>query len=219
VTTAAVIPAYNEAETVGNVVDVARAANLVDEVIVVDNGSVDDTGEVAAEHGARVIRHPSGGKGSAMSAGVAATDADVIVFLDADLLNLRPDHVDRLVGAVVAGGAGMALGLFDRGPVQNRLFLHLLPKLTGERAMRRELFESLNPADIAGYQVEAMLNNRAHELGVRIDAFVLDGMWHRTKEEKRGSRAAGWARKLGMLGTAMGAYVAYWTARRRRRSG
>ncbi len=214
---AAIIPAYNEEQTVGDVVDAAREAALVDEVLVVDNGSDDDTALVAEQHRARVVRHPDGGKGHAMKAGVESTDAPVIVFLDADLTGLRPDHVDRLVGAVTVGGAGMSLGLFDRGPVQNRIFLNALPKLTGERAMRRELFESLDPRDIEGYKVEAALNSRATELGLDVRAFVLDGMFHRTKEEKEASPAKGWAKKVGMLATAVGAYVTYWTIRRYRR--
>jgi glycosyltransferase involved in cell wall biosynthesis len=213
---AAIIPAYNEEETVGDVIDVAKRANLVSEVIVVDNGSQDATSEVAAEHGARVVDHPEGGKGHAMAAGVDATDAEVVVFLDADLTGLRPDHVNRLVGAVTIGKAGMALGLFDRGPIQNKVFLNFLPKLTGERALRRELFESLDPEDIEGYKVEAALNSRATDLGVEVRAFVLDGMFHRTKEEKEESPTKGMAKKVAMLATAVGAYVTYWTVRRRR---
>jgi glycosyltransferase involved in cell wall biosynthesis len=212
----AIIPAYNEEQTVGRVIDVAPAAQLVGEVIVVDHGSSDATGAVAEEHGARLVTHPEGGKGHAMAAGVDATDADVIVFLDADLTGLRADHVDRLVAAVTIGGAGMSLGLFDRGPVQNRIFLNALPKLTGERALRRELFESLDPRDIEGYRVEAALNSRAAELGVPVRAFVLDGMFHVTKEEKLESPAEGWAKKLAMLATAIGAYASYWTIRRLR---
>lgn len=214
---AAIIPAYNEEATVGGVVDTAMSAGLTDEVIVVDNGSTDATADVAASRGARVVEHPEGGKGHAMAAGVAATDADVIVFLDADLTGLTADHVDRLVASVTMGGAGMSLGLFDRGSVQNRVFLHALPRLTGQRAMHRELFESLDPEDIEGYRVEAALNNRARELDIDIDAFVLEGMFHRTKEEKLDTPAKGWAKKIAMLGTAMGAYLAYWTIRRRRR--
>ncbi|MDQ4143295.1 MAG: glycosyltransferase [Actinomycetota bacterium] len=89
-----VIPAYNEAPTIAGVVREASKAALVDDVIVVDNGSQDETARLAAAGGARLISHRSGGKGEAMLAGVRATDAEVIVFLDADLLGLRSEHVD-----------------------------------------------------------------------------------------------------------------------------
>ena len=96
---------------------------------------------------------PVPGKGEAMRAGVAAVDrADVIVFLDADLVGLRPKHVDRLVRDVTGRGADMACGLFDRGPLANPIFLRHLPVLTGQRAVRRELFELLDDADVRGYR-------------------------------------------------------------------
>jgi glycosyltransferase involved in cell wall biosynthesis len=212
--TAVVIPAYNEAATVGDVVRVARAATLVDEVIVVDNRSTDGTAEAAEAAGARVIPCDEQGKGQAMRAGVAGTDAEIICFLDADLLRLTPAHVDRLVGSVQRGEAGMTLGLFDRGPELNPIFLKALPRLTGQRAMRRELFECLDLADIRGYRVEAALNSRADDLGLEIDAFVCEGLWHRTKEEKDADGPiAGTARKLAMLATAVWSYAAYQVVR------
>jgi glycosyltransferase involved in cell wall biosynthesis len=216
--TAAVIAAYNEEVTVADVVHAAAASPLVDEVIVVDGGSQDETAQRAGAAGARVVRRANGGKGEAMAAGVAATDAGIVVFLDADLTGLRPYHVDRLVRTVSSGGAAMACGLFDRGPLLNRVFLHLLPILTGERAVRRELFESLEPEDIAGYRIEAALNSRVGELGLPVAAFVCAGMWHRTKEEKLGAPVLGFVTKVAMLLTAVGSYLRFWVRHRLRRS-
>ena len=217
-TVAAVIPAYNEAVTVADVVAVARASALVDEVIVVDNASDDATAAVAAAAGARVVVCEESGKGQAMRSGVSATSAQVIVFLDADLLRLRPDHVDRLVGPVLEGRAGMTQGLFDRGRLLNPLFLRALPRLTGQRAMHREVFDSLDDDDIEGYMVEAALNARADELRLRIDAFVCDGLWHRTKEEKEpDGRLVGTAKKIAMLATAVWSAVRYQVVRQVRR--
>ena len=217
--TAAIIPAYNEAATVPDVIRVARTAQLVDEVIVVDNRSDDDTAAEAEAAGARVIVCEQQGKGQAMRAGVAGTDAEVICFLDADLLGLTPAHVDRLVQPILTGAAGMTLGLFDRGPELNPIFLKALPRLTGQRAMRRELFEGLDLEDIRGYRVEAALNSRADDLDLTIDAFVCEGLWHRTKEEKDAQGPLiGTARKVAMLATAVWSYAAYQVIRPFRRS-
>lgn len=215
---AVVIPARNEEATVGKVVDAAKAAHSVDEVIVVDNASTDATALVAVHRGARVVSQPTGGKGEAMQAGVAATDKELIVFLDADLVGLRPEHVDRLVAAV-SDGAGMSCGLFDRGPLLNPVFLHVLPVLTGQRALRRELFGQLPPATIRGYRVEAALNSLVKDLGLPVTAFVCDGLWHRPKEEKFDSPLRGFVAKITMLATAVAAYgsfrLARWAWRRR----
>lgn len=207
---AAIIPAYNEAETVGGVVDIARRATAVDEVLVVDNASDDDTAASARRRGARVIDCPTRGKGQAMATGIDATDADYIVFLDADLIGLSPEHVDSLVAAVRERGAAMSLGLFDRGDELNAVFLNVLPKLTGQRAMHRDLFAQLSPEDIKGYKVEAALNSLCNEQDLPVTAFVCEGLWHRTKEEKdEVSPARGTLRKVAMLATATWSYVSY----------
>jgi glycosyltransferase involved in cell wall biosynthesis len=211
---AAVIPAWNEAETVGAVVYAALDARLVDDVVVVDNASTDGTADAAASHGARVVHEPKAGKGEAMRTGVAAADADVIVFLDADLVGLRPHHVDALVASVVANEADMACGLFDRGPVANPIFLEGLPVLTGQRAMRRELFEWLDLRDVRGYRVEAALNSLVAQRGLRRCDQVLPGLWHRTKEEKLASPVVGFFVKLAMLVSACWSYTRFALARR-----
>jgi glycosyltransferase involved in cell wall biosynthesis len=213
--TAAIIPAWNEAATVGAVVYAALDAPLVDDVVVVDNASTDATAAVAAVHGATVVREPTPGKGEAMRAGVAAAaDADVIVFLDADLVGLRPHHVDALVASVLADDADMACGLFDRGPVANPIFLEGLPVLTGQRALRRDLFQALDLRDVRGYRVEAALNSLVAHRGLRRRDQVLPGLWHRTKEEKLANPVLGFVTKLAMLASACWSYTRFAVARR-----
>jgi glycosyltransferase involved in cell wall biosynthesis len=204
----AVIPAWNEAQTVGAVVYAALDARLVDEVVVVDNASSDATASVAAAHGARVVFEPTPGKGEAMRRGVAAApQAGVVVFLDADLVGLRAGDIDRLAAAVVEGRAAMACGLFDRGPVANRIFLDRLPVLTGQRAVRRDVFELLADDDLRGYRVEAALNSVVAQRGLVRHDEVIPGLWHRTKEEKLASPVVGHATKLAMLMSACWSYA------------
>jgi glycosyltransferase involved in cell wall biosynthesis len=209
VRTAAIIPAWNEASTVGAVVYAALDAGRVDEVIVVDNASTDGTGVAARAHGARVVHEPTPGKGQALQAGVAATEAELLVFLDADLVGLRPEHVDGLVELVDSGRADMACGLFDRGPVANPIFLEGLPVLTGQRALPRHLFEQLEAGDIRGYRVEAALNSLVARRSLTRTDRVLAGLWHRTKEEKLANPVVGFVTKLGMLGSACWSYLRF----------
>jgi glycosyltransferase involved in cell wall biosynthesis len=211
----AVIPARNEAATIGAVVYAALDSRLVDDVVVVDNASADDTAAVAAAHGARVVQEPTPGKGQAMRAGVAAAgDAPIVVFLDADLVGLRPDHIDGLIAPVAAGDADMACGLFDRGPVANPIFLESLPVLTGQRALRRQLFQQLDLRDVRGYRVEAALNSLVAQQGLRRADGVLPGLWHRTKEEKLANPVLGFVTKLGMLASACWSYMRFAVAHR-----
>jgi glycosyltransferase involved in cell wall biosynthesis len=212
---AAIIPAHNEAATIADVAKVALECRCVDEVIVVDSVSEDETAALAAEAGAQVIEATTSGKGEAMSAGVTATDAGVLLFLDGDLLNLKVEHLERLVREVAEGDAAMSCGLFDRGPLLNPIFLRFLPVLTGERALRRELFESLNPDEMQGYKIEAALNSRCGELGLKRVCFVCQGLWHLTKEKKYSNPVEGFLRKTLMLGTAIWEYIAYRVRRRR----
>jgi glycosyltransferase involved in cell wall biosynthesis len=210
---AAIIPAWNEAETIGPVIAAARRALCVDEVIVVDNGSSDDTAEIASAYGVRVLFEPIQGKGEAMRRGVAATTAGVVVFLDADLIGLEPRHVDSLAGKVLRGEAEMACGLCDRGSTLNTLQVHL-PIISGQRALHRRLFDALAPDEASGYRVEAALNSLVAQRKLRRHLQILTGVRHRTQEEKAKNPVTGFLRKLRMLSSAWWTYVS-WSFRHR----
>ncbi|MBN1341779.1 MAG: TIGR04283 family arsenosugar biosynthesis glycosyltransferase [Phycisphaerae bacterium] len=103
-----VIPALNEAASIGKVL--AAIPDWVDEVIVVDNGSTDDTAAIAEQAGATVVREPRRGYGQACQTGMAAISwCDVLVFLDADFSD-HPEEMDRLVGPIVRGEADLVIG-------------------------------------------------------------------------------------------------------------
>jgi|SRR6185369_4591507 len=105
-----VIPCLNEEEPIGGVVrDVLGQG--VDEVIVVDNGSTDRTGEVAQAAGARVVSEPRRGYGRACAAGLAAMrpDAEIVCFLDGDGSDV-PSFMPAVIGPVTSGQADFVMG-------------------------------------------------------------------------------------------------------------
>jgi len=185
-----VVPARNEAATVGQVVSRVREAlvetvELLDEIVVIDSDSTDDTFGVAEDAGAIVhrsadIRPELGsvpGKGEAMWKSLFVTTGELIVFMDADLLDWDTHFVPGLLGplltdphiALVKGfyerpfGTGDEVGPFEGGRVTELvarplIALHypelspLVQPLAGEWAVRRSLFERLSVP--TGYAVE-----------------------------------------------------------------
>ena len=183
----AVVPARNEAPTVAAVVAACLGCATVREVIVVDDGSSDGTGELAAAAGAKVVRRdPGGSKALAMEAGVAVSDADAILFVDADLLGITSRHLDDICRPYEEGRATMSLGFFDYG-ILSPLVMRF-PPTTGERLVPRWVFEAVPPAKRRGYLIEIMLNEVVTEARLPISGRVMKGVTHRTKRDKFGRR-------------------------------
>jgi 5S rRNA maturation endonuclease (ribonuclease M5) len=190
--TAVIIPAYNEQATIAEVVAAVRSSDLVDEVIVVSDGSTDATSIEAQTAGARVLALPKkGGKAEAMLHGVAHTDAEVILFTDADLHGLTADHVERLLLPVLSGSRAMNVGLRDRGPIISPL-MRYLPLIGGERAMRRQVIEGIPAEFMQGFMVEMALNYYCKTRKLPYGTVFLPKLGIRTKVAK-----VGWKRALG----------------------
>ncbi len=187
VTVDAVIPARNEAPTVAAVVDACRHCSYVRDVIVVDDGSSDETGERARAAGAKVLRRDpsqSGSKAHAMHEGVQASDAEAVLFVDADCLGLTAQHLDEICRPCIEGRAVMSIGCFDYGWL-NPLVLRL-PPTTGERIIPRWVWDEIPRQKRAGWTIEIMINEVIAERRLPTVARIMRGVTHRTKREKYG---------------------------------
>jgi glycosyltransferase involved in cell wall biosynthesis len=155
-----VIPAKNESAAIGALIPRIAALGVVDEILVVDDGSSDETAAIAAQAGARVVRHPySMGNGAAIKSGARAACGDVLVFMDGDgqhdpadiprLLARLDEGYDMVVGARQRGSQASVLrGLGNR--LYNRfasyMTQHRVEDLTsGFRAVRAEKFREFLP--------------------------------------------------------------------------
>ena len=184
-----VMAARDEGATVAANVAAAAECRYVREVLVVDDGSADDTADRAATAGAKVLRRDGSGgsKAEAMAVGVAATDADAVLFVDADCTGLTAAHLEAVCEPFVAGRAVMSIGAFDYGPLLNWLVLRC-PPLSGERIVPRWVFESIPADHLAGYTIEVRLNEVLCEGRLPISVRTMPGVSHRTKRDKHGRR-------------------------------
>ncbi|MCV7257492.1 glucosyl-3-phosphoglycerate synthase [Mycobacterium shimoidei] len=182
-TISVVLPALNEEDTIESVIDSISpvVGGLVDELIVLDSGSTDDTEIRAIAAGARVVTReqalpdepPRPGKGEVLWRSLAATTGDIVVFVDSDLIDPHPMFVPWLVGPLLTGDGIHLVKSFYRRPltgsgtgggrvtelVARPLLAALRPELScvlqplgGEYAATRELLTSLPFAP--GYGVE-----------------------------------------------------------------
>lgn len=180
-----IIPTLNEEGAIGSVVR-AIPVNRVHEVIVVDNGSTDNTAEIAALAGARVIFEPHLGYGSACLAGaMAAADADILVFIDGDHSD-DPGELSIVLDPVVDNRADLVIGSRLKGYLEkgamplhgrlgNRFIVFLLRLLYGVtitdigsfRAIKAETFFSLRMEQMTyGWPVEMVV--KAARKGLRM---------------------------------------------------
>lgn len=193
----AIVPAYNEAPSVGSVVESLRRSGVFDGpwpeggVIVVDDGSSDRTAEIAEDAGAMVIRTPKNlGKGGAMLyayeglPSVSDCRDDRVAFFDADLQGFEPHHARRLAELSELDYDQVAL-MQDRDPISN-LVQSFMPLITGQRIVRRWVLDALPQTCWSGYCIETAINDVVQRGGGRTATILADGVRPRTKLDKTG---------------------------------
>lgn len=206
-TVTAIVPAYNEAETLEAALEVLQSAADLDSIVVVSDGSTDSTVEIARAAGVTVLDlTPNRGKARAMAEGVAATDAEILLFVDGDILDLTRDMIHQLIEPVTSGRAAMNVGVRHRGELLNAVQCRFGPLLSGIRALRREVFEAVPEPYLEGYRIETALNYVCRRLGLAVETVVLHDLRHTVKEKKRGV-AAGTQQRLAMFASVFAAFV------------
>lgn len=204
---AAIVPAYNEQETIAEVIGVLQSTAGIDEILVVSDGSDDRTVEIARGFGVRTIHlRENQGKGMAMAVGVAHTDAPVLLFVDGDILNLTEELLERLIEPVVSGRSDMNVGIRHRGWLLNQIQANTGPLLSGIRCLRREIFEAVPESHLHGFAIETGLNWSCRQLGHCVTTVVMHNLKHLVKEKKRGL-VPGFQARYRMFAAVFGAWT------------
>lgn len=177
------IPAYNEADIIGETVKAALAMPKIDKVVVIDDGSDDKTPLLAYEAGAYVTQlDKNAGKGAAMNHGVAEHEADIYLIIDADL-GASAAETHRLLEPVLAGHADMSIAIMKAPPGHKGGFgivkklaswgirkyggMQVTAPISGQRAIKRELIDAIGGFE-RGFGVETALTIDALRKGFKI---------------------------------------------------
>jgi glycosyltransferase involved in cell wall biosynthesis len=203
----AIVPAYNEEATLTEVLAILKATPAIGEILVVSDGSTDGTVSIARSMGLRTIHLlKNQGKGRAMAIGVAHTDAEILLFVDGDIMNLTVDLLERLVEPVLSGRSDMNVGIRHRGAVIDAFHRRTGPLLSGIRCLRRGIFEAVPESHLEGFAIETGLNWACRQLGCRITTTVMYNLKHLVKEKKRGL-TQGFRARFEMFAAVFSAYV------------
>jgi len=184
-----IIPAFNEEKTVAHVVNVVKSLKYIGEIVVVDDGSTDQTSKYAEEAGAKVIHHiKNRGKGAAIKTGFKNSNGDIVVFLDADLKNLTQSQVRNIINPIMDGEADVTKTKFKRegGRVTELTAKPLLKfffpeikydqPLSGQFAAKRSFLNKIKLEDDYGIDVGIVLD--ADILGMKVKEVDIGNIEH-----------------------------------------
>ncbi len=115
-TVSVLVPTLNVADTLGPLVAMLKASDLVAEIVVVDDGSIDGTPRVAEQAGAKVVMSTLLGKGASLVDGLRNVGGEIVLFVDGDLTEVCSDLVEKMTAPIREGQADMVKAKFTRDP-------------------------------------------------------------------------------------------------------
>ncbi len=194
-----IIPALNEENTIRQVIDLAGNSNLVDEILVIDDKSSDNTIKKARLPKVRIFTSSELGKGSSMRDGMLLARNEVLVFIDADIVTYPPDIIDLLAGPIIKDEADFVKSYFDRQAgrvtelVAKPLLSILFPGLTsfaqplsGMIACKKSLMKKIGIENDYGVDIGILLD--MYSMGIRIKEVNLGYLENRMQSIEQLSR-------------------------------
>lgn len=188
-----VICAYNEADRIGRVLRAVQGHPLIDEIIVINDGSTDQTeARAKAFAGVTVVSiHPNGGKTQALTCGIAMAKSEYLMLLDADLVGVSAESIERLARPVLDGEADTTISMRgDTLPLYRTLGIDFI---SGERVLPRAMFAEAmeDMSRLPRWGGEVFINELIIQQRLRVAVVDWREVEHTPKGEKVGSKRAG----------------------------
>lgn len=183
----AIVPAHNEEDRIGPVLEVLASYQKFNEIIVVNDGSTDKTEEIIKKFPVRYIVNTSNhGKAHAMQKGIDESKNEIIFFCDADISGLTHKMIDTILDPVLEGKVDMFVGMRKRDWYKARHLFAFIPILGGERALTKKLWNDLPEFYKDKFKIETGLNFFAKYHGKGYGYKVIAGLRQTIKEKKYG---------------------------------
>ncbi|MCD4771837.1 MAG: glycosyltransferase [Bacteroidales bacterium] len=186
--TSAIICVFNEEKTIRNVIESVSESFIVDEIIIVNDGSTDNTKKIIEElknkfEITNIHFKENKGKGYAMAVGVENATNEIIVFIDADQTNIISGYIDQMINPLLKKECDMVLGYSTINILSQDV--NPLKILTGERAMyKKDITPILSKMKESRFGVETLLYFYYISIGKSIKFIRLIGLKHKDKYKK-----------------------------------
>lgn len=189
-TVSCIIPAYNEGPRIGAVLEVARSHPSINEIIVVDDASVDETREVVAKFSGitALIHSENQGKSGTVADGLVQSKGDVILLLDADLIGLTSQDISELIEPVLCRTADISISIRRNSPWLDRKIG--LDFISGERVFPKTLVQDHieEIRSLPRFGLESYLNRLIIKNRLKIKVAYWENVISLGKYKKRGLR-------------------------------
>ncbi len=203
--TSVIIPAYNEADRIENTLNGIVDIDIIDEIVVIDDGSSDSTAEILARYKSDklkfLVQNPNQGKGKALEKGLEVCNpiSDIIVFLDADLGSTSSEVV-KIIMPVIDGECDVAIARFRpakkkggmgfvkrlaRDSVYEMTGVELNSTISGQRAFKKEVIDRFSKIP-DGYGVEVGMTIDILKWGYTVREYIVDMTHNETGRDLKG---------------------------------
>jgi len=195
-----IIPAYNEGKRISKVISVLKDHKLIDELIVLNDGSTDNTSEVIRQFkGIRIIDlKENRGKSYTVYTGIKMARNELIMLIDADLIGLNKKNITDLIMPVLEKKADVSISLRANAPLISRMLG--IDFISGERIFHKGMIDDYKKiSELSGFGLEVFLNKKIIDKRLRVKIVIWDNVESPYPVKKWGF-IRGNLRFIGMIG-------------------